>query len=413
MSPAGAKPAFNRALIPILLINMVGMMGYTIIMPLMPYYAAQYEAGPVMVGLLTASYAVCSFFAGPILGQLSDRHGRRPLLLFSQLGTIIGFVIFAIGGSIWMLFLGRIIDGISGGNQVIATAYISDVTKPEERTRTFGLMGASFGVGAILGPLLGSLLSVYGISVPFWAAAGLSGVAFVLTWFLLPESLDKSRASMAQSGGIGRQFRNIAVMLTGPDTRKLFVVFLSMALGMSLFLSSIAFLMQLQLKVPSNQAGFGMAWFGMWSIIMQMLFIPLVSRRMGNINMIIMGLTSMTLGLVGVFFAFSWVALLAATWFMVFGMAHLRAPLTSLISQVAGPERQGLAMGGTTSMDSLSQILVPMVGGWLVEHVSPGAPNLLGAMFTGFGLVFFLLIARSLPRGASAPTPSRAVAAGH
>jgi len=143
----------NRALIPLLLVNLIAALGFSIILPLTPYYAAEFGAGPLTVGLLTAAYAVCAFVAGPIFGQLSDRQGRRRWLLISQAGTVVGFIVFALGGSLWVLFLGRIIDGISGGNQVIAQAYVGDVARPEERARAYGLLGASFGLGAIAGPL--------------------------------------------------------------------------------------------------------------------------------------------------------------------------------------------------------------------------------------------------------------------
>ncbi len=138
-----SQRAFNRALIPVLLIQALGAMGYGVVFPVMPYYVAQFGGTPLSVGLLGSAYAVCAFFAAPVLGALSDRYGRRPVLLFSLIGTCIGFILLGIGGSLLVLFLGRIIDGISAGNMAVAQAYVADITEGEERTTAFGLMGAA------------------------------------------------------------------------------------------------------------------------------------------------------------------------------------------------------------------------------------------------------------------------------
>lgn len=176
----------NKALIPIFIIVAVDVLGFTLVLPLLPFYAEHFGATPLVVGLMVSAFAVCQFIAGPILGRLSDKIGRKPVLIFSQIGTFIGFIILGLAGALWMLFLSRIIDGLTAGNLSIAQAYISDVTKPEERTKSFAIIGIAFGLGFMIGPAVSAFLSRYGYHWPAYAAAALSATSILCTWFLLP-----------------------------------------------------------------------------------------------------------------------------------------------------------------------------------------------------------------------------------
>jgi multidrug resistance protein len=410
------KTNFNRALIPLILVNFVGILGYTIVMPLMPYFVGRYGGGALETGMLTASYALCSFIAGPILGQISDRYGRRPVLLISQLGTIIGFIIFALSGALWMLFLGRIIDGITAGNQVVAQAYIGDVTKPQERTKTFAMMGASFGFGAIIGPVAGSLLANFGLFVPVWASVAISALSLVLTFFLLPESLNKANVK-PMIGGITGQFRAIGDMLTLPAVRNFYVLFAGMTLAMNLFISSISLFTKLQLKAPETEAGFGMAYFGLMIILLQLLVVPRIIKHLGELRMVGIGFISFLIGSIIMVFAYNWPTLLLAVTFIVYGMATLRSPLTSLISQAAGALKQGVAMGSTQSLDSIGQFIAPLIGGILIEHFNPGTPSIISALVCVGALVYFALNRGVLHSTTAAAknmsTPAEVAMAGH
>src|SRR6266567_3861103 len=185
-------PSYSRLrrspLLPIFLIVSVDVLGLTLILPLLPFYAERLGANPTVVGLLVSTYAVCQLVAGPMLGRMSDHMGRRPLLLVSQAGTFIGFLILAFANSLWLVFLSRVIDGLTAGNLSLAQAYISDVTKPENRARSFGVIGIAFGIGFLVGPGVSGFLSQYGYAYPILAAAFLSASSVVCTATLLPKA---------------------------------------------------------------------------------------------------------------------------------------------------------------------------------------------------------------------------------
>ncbi len=173
----------------IFLIVFVNLLGFGIILPLLPYYAQSFGGGALTIGFLSAAYSLFQLLTAPILGELSDKIGRRPILIFSLIGTTISFFLLGIANTILMLFISRIVSGIAGGNISAAQAYVADITSKENRTEGMGIMMAAFSLGFIIGPALGGILSEYGYSVPAFVASGVSLVATLLTIFLLPESL--------------------------------------------------------------------------------------------------------------------------------------------------------------------------------------------------------------------------------
>jgi MFS family permease len=389
------RQKLNPALIPVILIQLINAMGYGIIFPLMPYYAAQYNATPFIVGMLSASYAIFAILAGPILGQLSDRYGRRPWLLFSLIGTSLGFVLFGIGGSLLMLFLGRIIDGISGGNIVIAQAYVSDVTKPEDRTRTFGLMGAAFGVGFILGPALGSLLAPFGFSVPSWVAAGSAAFAAVVTFFMLPESIKAQNTS--QPLNFFSQFAAIGEVFGRIELRPLLLLFGSMTLAMGTFFTNLSLVLQLQAKLPANLVGIPAVFFGIANIIFQIFLLGRAVEAFGEKRLIPIGFIAILFAGIGMFFTTTLLFTIVITIAMSLGLTLLRPSLTSLLSHASGEHEQGKVLGVSVSLDSLAQIIGPLLGGFLIDRFTPGAPGLVGAGIALTALMIFFVVQKRLP----------------
>lgn len=208
----------SRPLLVIFLTIFVNLVGFGIIIPLLPFYAETFGASPVVIGLLFASFSLSQLVAAPLLGTLSDRWGRRPVLLISLVGTVASFVVLAMADSLAMLFAARIVDGLSGGNITTARAYIADVTTEENRARAYGFLGAAFGVGFVIGPALGGAFSHISYTAPIWAAVVISAIAAALAWLWLPETVHKAHA------GAVPPFRALAGIARRPNLRRLLAV---------------------------------------------------------------------------------------------------------------------------------------------------------------------------------------------
>lgn len=231
-------------LLPIFLIVLVDVLGFTIVIPLLAYYAEHFGASPLVATTLVSVYAVCSLISTPIIGSLSDRHGRRPLLLVSQAGTCAGFLVLAYSSALWMVFLGRIIDGLTAGNLSTAQAYISDHTKPENRAKAFGIIGVAFGLGFMVGPAMGAELGKHGLHLPFIAAACLSALSFVCTYTLLPRRTPVVEGAPAALPGGKRpspfDFRTYGTYFRRPGLGALYAQFFLFTFMFSCFTSGMA-----------------------------------------------------------------------------------------------------------------------------------------------------------------------------
>src|SRR5262249_40479128 len=207
-------PLVTRPLFIIFLTIFVNLVGFGIIVPLLPFYAETFGASPFTIGLLFAVFSLCQLAAAPALGEWSDRYGRRPILVFSLAGTVVSFVMLALAHNVAMLFAARIVDGLSGGNISTARAYVADVTEPKDRARAYGLIGAAFGLGFIFGPALSGILAHYSYTAPIWAAAALTLVATAMAWLWLPETVHRAQA------GTGNPFRYLPGLIRRPLARR-------------------------------------------------------------------------------------------------------------------------------------------------------------------------------------------------
>ena len=394
----------RSALLLIFVITFLNTLGMTLIMPIVPFITQRYVTSPsavaVWVGILTSSYALCSFLAAPALGALSDRVGRKPVLVFSVLGSAVGFVVFGIGGALWVLLLGRIIDGLTGGNISAIFAYLADITPPEERASRFGLVGAISGVGFMIGPAIGGLLSTFGLSTPVFVAAGVALAAGLLSIFILPESLDPAHRSASFSLGDVHPLRKITEALGRPDLRPILLVVLVMTIPMAGFQSNMSVFGLDVLHWGPAMIGWFMLGVGVLDILVQGVLVRYLAPRIGERNIVIIGILGQGIG----YLLLAIVASFTSVWLFVFGGLLFAASeggtgpaLSGLASRSVSHREQGWLMGGMQSMNSAARVIGPLIAGALYSTVGRGAPY-------WFGLA---VIAGILLLGSGVLTPSR------
>jgi len=378
-----ARPAKRLAspLLPIFLIVAVDVLGFTIILPLLPFYSERLGASPAVVGAIVSIYAVCQLIAGPILGQLSDRSGRRPILLISQAGTLAGFLILAFSTQVWLVFLSRAIDGATAGNLTIAQAYISDVTKPEDRAKSFAMIGVAFGFGFLVGPAISGYLAHWGYQAPIFAASALSLTSILCTFFLLPRREivhERNEAAEADPGPGGRRLSLISWgeyrrYFRDRELARLLIQWLLFSLSFSTFITGFALFAERRYTwqgrpVGVREVGYIFAFNGFIGIIMQGGVVGRMVKRLGEKKVVRLGFAASMLGYAAVGFTYTIGQLLWVIVFTSIGGAGLRPALTSMITQKAGRREQGVIIGLSQSLTSIAQITAPVIAGILIDR---------------------------------------------
>lgn len=333
--------------------------------------------------------------ASPILGELSDKFGRKPILLYSQLGSLLGFILLATAGHfqspITWLFIARAIDGLSGGNITVAQAYISDVTKPEERAKSFGLIiGLGFGLSFLFGPGLGGFLSRFGYSVPAYVAAMFALSSIIATFFILPEPDRKTSGQISERRTSIFPYARIVQYSRTETLRKLFFVFFFFTLLFSLYVSVFPLYAEKQLNFTAEKAGYFLALVGMLGVIWQGGLVGPLVAKVGEKNSLLLGMFANIIGLYAVLLVDTWWKLIFVAIFFSFGNGMVRPSLTSLITQAAPPDKKGGVLGVAASIESMSRIFAPILGGWIIAKLHPSWIGLVGGTFA---LIAFIIAA--------------------
>jgi len=376
----------NRLLASIFLIVFIDLLGFSIILPLLPYYAETFGASPFVIGLLTASYAAAQFLGAPLMGRLSDRYGRRPVLLLSIGGTLIGFIMLAFANSLAVLFASRIIDGLTGGNITVAQAYITDVTDRQNRSRGLGMIGAAFGLGFIFGPAVGGLLSRFGYAVPAFLAAGLSFVNLVLVGAWLPESLTAERRSeISRNRRSSFSLSSLAKALARPYVGPLLHTRFFFGLAFAMFQTVFALYGQARFGINAANTGFILAYVGVLSAITQGFLVGRITSRIPDDRLIFWGVGLMALSLLGWALAPSIAVLLLVMIPTALSGGILNTVLSSALTKSVRPDEIGGTLGLSSSLDSLTRVIAPSLGGLMIERIGAAAPGL-------FGFVLMILL---------------------
>jgi len=386
--------AERRALLPIFLIVLVDILGMTTILPLLPFYAEEFGASPRQIGLLVATYAACQLVSGPLLGQLADRMGRKPLLLVSQVGTLIGFFVLGRATSLLMVFVSRAIDGMTAGNLSLAQAYVSDVTAKENRAKAFGIIGIAFGIGFLVGPAISGYLSQYGHRYPIYAAQGLSALSILATALLLPRARPQ-----AQDGSLAPAGQRLALLSWGrygeyfarPELATLLYQFFAFAFAFAAFTSGFALFAERRLSwhgVPfgAKHVGYVFAYAGFLGIIFQGGLVGRLVKRFGELKLTRAGFASFSVSYAMLAFVHRLPELLGSATLSAFGQSALRPALTAQITHNSRRDEQGMVLGITQSLMSVAQITAPTATGFLIGHGQIGAWAWMAAASAAVGL---------------------------
>jgi MFS transporter, DHA1 family, tetracycline resistance protein len=371
-------------LLAIFLIVAVDVLGLTIMIPLLPFYAEKLGATPFQVGWLIGAYAACQLVSGPLLGRLSDSTGRKPLLLVSQAGTFIGFMITAFAPNLIILFLARMIDGATAGNLSLAQAYISDITKPEDRAKSFGVIGIAFGIGFLIGPAISGILAKSDYRYPVYMAAGLSALSIIATSVLLPKAQPAKndagrRLSLIAWGEYVKYFHD-------PQLATRLWQFLCFIFGFSMFTSGFPLFAERRLSFGPEQTGFVYAWAGFLGILTQGPALGVLVKKFGEKALNRVGFAAYAVGYTLLGLSHSIPLLAVAATVTAFG-GFIRPTLTSLITKAAPRSEQGSVLGLQQSLTSVAQIAAPPFAGFLIQHGALTTWGVAASAVTLIGLV--------------------------
>jgi len=350
----------------------IDLVGFGIVIPVLPFYAegTAFNATPRTVGLLFASYSVMQLIFSPILGGLSDKHGRRPVLLLSIIGTGIGFLILGLANSLLLLFIGRILDGITGGNISTAQAYIADITTRENRAKGMGLIGAAFGLGFIFGPAIGGILSRWGIHVPFFFAAAMCFANAILLYFRLPETVTPDHPARNSAAG-GRSLRDVLSSLRQPKLAFVLIIYFLFIVAFSIMTTSFSLYTMFRFGYDAQHTGYLFAYVGLIAVIIQGGLIGRLVKRFGEMPLVMFGAFCFAISLFAVPFvgpaAGGLAGLLIGGGVFSMGNSLAGPALTSLASKSVGAEQQGVVLGVTQSTASLARAVGPFLAAVLIN----------------------------------------------
>jgi DHA1 family tetracycline resistance protein-like MFS transporter len=422
----------NKRLLSIILVVFIDLLGFSLILPLLPYYAEKYGATQFVAGLLVASYAVMQLIGAPLLGRLSDRYGRRPVLLASVFGTFIGFLLLGFADNIGtalanafnpqaanifvlgILFVSRMVDGLTGGNLSVAQAYISDVTDAQNRSKGLGMIGAAFGMGFIIGPATGGILSQYGYAIPGFVAAALSFVNLSLIYFWLPESLTEEKRAEMPEKKPAVTLSALGKALTRPFTGALLTTRFFFGLAFAIFQTVFSLYALQKFDLQARDTGFILTYVGVLAVVVQGFLIGRLTKAFREDVLIFVSGILMTISLIG------WALTPSVFWLLVvltptaISGGLLNTLLSSTLTKAVQPQEIGGILGLGAAIESTTRIFAPILGGYLLQTFGTWSPGAFGGILM-IGITIFIFFniynhpiaaeirARSVQKPAPAP----------
>jgi MFS transporter, DHA1 family, tetracycline resistance protein len=390
-------------MLPILFVTVfIDLVGFGIIIPFLAYYVESFGARAATVGLLMSTYSVAQFIFAPIWGRISDRVGRRPILLLGLTGSVAGYTLFGLAGTLWLLFVGRAAMGIFGATIPTVQAAVADVTSPQDRAKGMGLIGAAIGLGFILGPALGGVLSnlsgaVHGslfqknpYALPCLASAALAALNLLAATLFLPESVPPERRGAVRPH-LSR-LRQLTHGLAEPRLRSLVLVYFLFMLGFTMMEATLTLFIEKRVGARDHaqlvrRVGYLFGFIGIIQVALQGGMVGRLARRFGERRLLIAGCALAAIALGAVPAAASWGAIYGCAFGLACGLGLSQPSVASLISKAAAVDAQGGTLGISQSASSFARVVGPLLGGWLFQEVAPGSPYLVAAALALAALV--------------------------
>ncbi len=385
--PAEEVTRRDRARLSILFFTvLVDLVGFGIVLPLLPLYADGFGASGAAVGLLVTVYSVAQFFMAPIWGRLSDRYGRKPIILVGLVGSAVAYVVFAWSRSLTWLFASRIMAGIGGSTVPVAEAYIADITPPEGRAGNMGLIGAAFGLGFIIGPATGGILASISFEAPGYLAAALCLANALAAWILLPETLPPALRTTTNRPSFRYSFQGLGRAFRSPHLRQVLVLYFLFTVAFAVIQPTLSLFGQARFAFDDRQVGYLFAFLGLVSAIVQGGLVRVLVPRVGEVRLVRYSGIPFVAGLILLGLSPSVPVLLCAIGLLAVGYGGALPPILGLVSRVSPPELQGGILGVGQSVGSLARIVGPAAAG-LAFDVGVAMPYLLGASVAALGTI--------------------------
>ncbi len=362
----------------IFLILLTEVLGFSLILPFLPFMAQEFGASAFSIGLLLTSFSLFQFISAPIAGTLSDRFGRKPLLIISQISTLISFIILGFANSLWLLFLSRIIDGLLGSNATIAKAYLSDITSQKDKSKVFAISGAAFAIGIMIGPLLGGTLAQTSYKIPSLIAASVTFFSIIFTLFALPETVKKNDKSVIKINLL--DVERVKYFLTNKNVNQQLFEYFFYVTAMALFTGSYSLFAKIKYDATTQQIGLVMTAIGATNFLFRGVLIPNLIDRFKERSLERFGLLLMIVSLILMSTTTSYNYLVPLTVLFAVGTGLNYPLMMGDIARSVSSNEQGAVLGVANSLDSFANIIGPLAGGVLLSTPNPNSILVLTAL---------------------------------
>lgn len=379
---------FDKRLYVVFLIIFTEVLGFSIVLPVIPFLGMELGLTEIEIGLIASIFSFCQLFASPVTGKLSDRFGRRPLLILSQLSTFVGFVLLGFATTAVLLLVARLIDGLLGSNMTISQAYISDITAPKHRTRVYGYSSGVFGAALIFGPVIGGVLSAIDFSIPMFFAAGITFVSILLVAFFLPETVSKKTESFSLT------FNDIIPIADArrygrtPKVKKSLIMFFIYNLGFHILISIFSLFANIQFNADSGLVGIYLSWLGLLRVIIQAALISRILKKLGEESMLRTGIVAMIISMIGLVFSTDYLFVFLPLMFLAYGTGIIRPVFMSKLTNSVDKKETGTLLGVNNSLTSIVHSITPVLGGVIIYYLPSQILPMISIIFF-FALLIF------------------------